>query len=169
MERLAIVICAGSALGQNIIINGDFESNSAGSTQFNLSNVSFTSLMNNSTAFGTSEELDIITGLSLGIAPQSGSWKVGMHERQGLGVDAFSLELSQPVVAGQVYDFSCWVAGLADFANPLLQFEVGLSGLANDFGTTVVFGTAASTSAWNEVTSTFVAPVNASHNSMVPS
>jgi len=86
----------------NVVNNGSFELNSAGTSRYNLSNPAFTGYMQSAHAFGVSEELEITFGVDYGIAAQDGSWKVGMHERArpGTGSDAFSLSLSSAVTAG---------------------------------------------------------------------
>ena len=96
----------------NLLLNGDFENNSAGGTLFNMSNAAFTSTVANATGFGTSEELDLVTGTGFGIAPQSGNWKVGMHQRSNLATnrDELSLDLSAPLTVGDSYDLAFYAA-----------------------------------------------------------
>ena len=61
----------------SLLANGDFETNTAGTTRFNVSNPQFTGFMASATDFGTSEELDIVTGTDFGIAPGAGTGRSG--------------------------------------------------------------------------------------------
>lgn len=132
---------------------------------FNISNAGFTAAMANATGFGEANELDIMqappcTG-DFGFPAQSGAFKIGLHQRTFAGEEAFSLELTSPVIAGQAYTLTFFASQLVDaVAGPV---EVGLSSSATDFGTLVATGLPLSAEAWTEFTSTFVAPVDAAH------
>lgn len=158
--------CAVSALavavasGTNMVQNGNFEDNTAGVTQFNLSHAAFDGFMANAASFGTTPELDIVTGLDFGVAPQSGDWKVGMHQLNDTSYDAFSLSLSTPVVAGQQYTVTFWGVGYSTFVPATLL--IGLSSSATVFGTEIASGTSTQSSTWTEFSETFIAPANAS-------
>ena len=110
--------CAGVACGE-LLANGDFENNSAASTLFNLTNADFAATMADATAFGTAEELDIVTGLDFGSAPISGDWKVGLHSQDDGDFDAFSLDLVQPVSSGTPLTLSFFAVGEPVFGSPL--------------------------------------------------
>lgn len=167
---LLLVICAsffGNAAYANLIINGDFESNSFGATSFNLNNAAFTAGMNNATAFGGAQEIDVVTGTSLGIAPQSGSWKVGVHDQTGtLPFDSFSLDLSSSTIVGTVYTLSFWLAGQGGSA--LGPLEIGLSSSASSFGSLITSASAASASDWTMLSTTFTASSAASFLTFAP-
>src|SRR5262245_60358083 len=99
---LAAAVCASqfSCVGQNLVLNGDFENNGANSSQYNLSNASFNLLLNSATAFGTGDEIDLMTTDSpYGLPPESGLWKAAIH-KSGYPYygndDAFSFTLSSP-------------------------------------------------------------------------
>lgn len=166
LAMLATVLAAsGTAFANtNLILNGDFEKNNAtaGVSQYNLTNADFSALVLDTTAYGTSGELDLYTaGSGYEPNPQSGSWEVRLHGNGGDQSDAFSLWLSSPVVAGASYTLRFYVA--ADLGmNPLapLSVKVGLSNDALAFGTLLytssgVFGT---DGAWNRYDHSFVAP-----------
>ncbi len=164
LAAIASLALAGPAIaGGNLVLNGDFENNSAGSTQFNLQNTQFTSLMANATAFGSSSELDIVTSTDFGIAPQSGSWKVGLHQNTASpsNVDAFSLALDGGVTAGQSLNLSFYISALS--GEPLGQLEFGLSNSPTDFGTQIFTGMATSPTVWTHLTHDFTAPISASY------
>jgi len=143
------------------LLNGDFENNSAGGTTFNMTNATFNATMSDMTAFGGSEEIDLVTGTDFGIAPQSGDWKLGLHQRTNdpANVDAFSFDLSSSIVSGYAYDLQFYTAGLDGKA--LGAVEIGLSSSATDFGTLIFSGTAASADAWTQFDYNFVASINA--------
>lgn len=63
----------------NLILNGNIENNTAAATMFNMTNATFDATVSDATAFGVSEEIDLVTGTDFGVAPQSGSWKLGLH------------------------------------------------------------------------------------------
>jgi hypothetical protein len=152
------------SLGQNLVLNGDFENNGASTSQYNLSNASFNSLVNNATAFGTGEEIDLMTTDSpYGLPPQSGLWKAAIH-KSGYPYygndDAFSFTLSSPAVAGQQYSLSFYAQVVASAENPGDgPVQVGLSASPTAFGTLVFAGTPA-TNGWSHLTATFAAPVS---------
>lgn len=160
---LAASLMAAAPANANLILNGDFENNSATGTLFNMSNPMFTSTVANATAFGTSEELDLVTSTDFGIAPQSGNWKVGMHQRSNNSTnrDEFSLDLSAPLNAGSSYNLSFYAAGLS--SNSLGLIEVGVSGSATAFGSLVFSATPTSSAAWDLFQTTFIAPIAATH------
>lgn len=144
-------------------MNGDFENNSASVTAFNLSNAGFNATVADATAFGTAEEIDLVTGVDFGIAPQSGDWKLGLHTQQVTGLfDAFSLSLSSGVVSGTSYDLQFYGALLADFNNATGPIEIGLSSSSTAFGTLIFSGTPTSADSWTLFSSTFIAPVSGS-------
>jgi MYXO-CTERM domain-containing protein len=151
----------------NMVINGDFENNTAGSTQYNLPNVSFNALMANCTAFGDAEEIDIIDPSSpYGLPPVSGKWKIALHHvRNGTADDALSFDLTAPIVMGTTYKLSFYAQSVLDFDPGPAAVEVGLSNSATAFGTLAYSGTP-STSAWTLLGTTFTASMNAQYLTM---
>lgn len=145
---------AGSAAHANLILNGSFENNTAIGTMFNMSNATFNSVVANATAFGTAQEIDLVTGTSFGILPQHGNWKLGIHTQSTGAYDAFSLDTSSPVVAGQSYTLSFYTAQLG--GSPAGNLEIGLSTSASSFGAVIFTQTASSASAWDLMTQTFL-------------
>lgn len=147
----------------NLVLNGDFENHSASATAFNLTNAAFTAMVANATGFGTSNELDLVTGTSFGIVAQSGSWKVGLHQNTNASTnrDAFSLTLSHSLAIGSSYDLSFYAVGLA--SNPRGPVEFGVSDIATDFGTLVYSVIPSSTSQWGLHETTFTAPIDGNY------
>jgi len=144
----------------NLFLNGDFENNTAGTTQFNLSNAAFNSLMADTTAFGTAQEIDIITGTDFGIAPESGNWKLGIHTQTGGAFDAFSMTLSSSLVSGNSYSLQFFGALFPGLTSTI---AIGVSTSPTDFGTLVFTGSPTSSTAWTQFNTTFSAPVSGSY------
>jgi hypothetical protein len=146
----------------SIILNGSFETNTAAGTLTNLDNAAFTATVANATGFGAAHEIDLVTGLDFGIAPQDGNWKLGLHTQSpafGNVQDGFSLSLSTPVVAGQSYSLSFYGALLG--FDPPGTLQIGLSSSANSFGSLIFSATPFFISSWDHFTTVFVAPSNA--------
>ena len=157
MALLAFCVVSPAA---NLILNGDFENNTAGTTQFNLSNAAFNGFMPNVTAFGTAQEIDIITGTAFGIAPESGNWKLGIHTQTGGAFDAFSMTLSSALVAGNSYTLQFFGAQLAGFTSTI---QIGVSTSPTAFGTSIFTGSPSSSTTWTQFNATFLAPVSGSY------
>ena len=160
---VAAALAVSAPASANLLLNGDLENNSAGGTLFNMSNAFFTSTVANATAFGTSNELDLVTSTAFGIAPQSGNWKVGMHQNTGSSSnrDQFSLDLSGPLSTGASYDLSFYGTGLS--GSPFGTIEVGVSTSASSFGSLIFSATPTSASVWDLFQTSFVAPIDATH------
>lgn len=157
-----VIVGAVSSAQAGMILNGDFENNTAGGSLTNLGNASFTSLMSNTTGFGAGNELDILSFASgFGPDPQSGKWKVGMAN--GGGPDAFTFNLSTGITAGQAYRLSFWATRNQQFSTGDSPLLIGVSGANNAFGTQV-FSTGGGVAAnqWQNFSTSFVAPVNGS-------
>lgn len=155
--------------GANLILNWDFENNSATETFFNLTNSDFNALVPDVTAFGSAEEIDLVTGTGFGIAPQSGAWKLGLHSQAigDNGPDAFSMALSSPILIGTSYDLSFFAARYQGVLGDLpSSFEIGLSSISTAFGTTIYAAGATSPSVWDSFSLQFLAPANASYLTM---
>ncbi|HVP56058.1 MAG TPA: PEP-CTERM sorting domain-containing protein [Candidatus Eisenbacteria bacterium] len=154
-----LAMCAASS-ASNLILNGDFENTSAGTTQFNLSNAAFNALMPNVTAFGTAQEIDIITSTDFGIAPESGNWKLGIHTQSGGAYDAFSMTLSSPLVAGNTYSLQFFGAQLSGFVADII---IGVSNSPTSFGTQIFSAVPTSPTAWSQFNTSFTAPISGSY------
>src|SRR5215831_1415240 len=141
---IALAWAIGSANAANIVLNGDFENNSAGTTHFNLSDSAFNVFMSNAIAFGTAQEIDIVTSTDFGIAPESGNWKLGIHTQSSGANDAFSLTFSTPLVVGNTYSLQFFAA---QYTGHVADISVGLSNSATSFGTQIFTGVPTSTSA----------------------
>lgn len=156
-------IATKAPLQANLLVNNDFENTSAGTTQLNPSNSEFNAFMTSVTAFGIREGIDIQTfGSGFGVAPQSGSWKVSPASDAGGDTEAFSFELTSPLVAGSSYDLSFYFERLASGVFDGGVVEVGVSSSATAFGT-LVYTSIPAVDGWTLASTTFSSPISASH------
>ena len=150
--------------GPELILNGDFETTSFTGCDFNQSNASFTAGMANTTGFGAAGEIDVMvspTGCSYSLAPTSGSVKVGICSQSvGANVDAFSLRLSEPLLAGRAYalNFDA-IAWAQSFAPDTGDVQIGVSMVPAAFGT-LVYSATPQANNWQTLGTTFIAPNN---------
>jgi hypothetical protein len=155
------------AVGGEMILNGDFENHTFGAgCHFNLPNASFNLGMSSATAFGDAEEIDVMADgtCDWGNPPQSGATKLGMS-RQGPVEpgDAFSFDLSTSIVSGELYEIEFYAHAVLDvFAPDIGDVEIGISTSNTSFGTLVFSGTP-SPSGWTLLSTTFLAPIDASY------
>ena len=160
---------------QNLILNGDFENNSASECQFNVSNVEFTAIMENATGFGPTPsglgtgEIDVmrdrINGCAWGNPPVSGATKLGLGSGRSAGsYDAFSFDLGSPISAGSKYVISFQVSAvITGFSHGHASVEIGLSNAPRKFGTPLFSGSGSRTGSWSKWERIFEAPINAKY------
>lgn len=145
-------------------LNGDFESTTCPGFcdwgYINVSNAFFTTNMSNSVGFGPGGSLDIMhTSCTWGPA-QSGNYFVGFDfNSTNASHNAFSMQLSAPLVTGTSYTIS-----FADKGDPCCippgPVEITLSTVNNAIGTVIFAGPSPTVGAWNLRTFTFNAPNN---------
>jgi len=164
LALLTPLFLAAPLSSQNLLLNGDFESNTASGCDFNLANTTFTGMMANCVGFGTANEIDIMLGAcGYGSPPQSGTTKVGIACKYPYtsDVDAFGMELSAPLVSGASYRLVFYVeAELYSFSPDIGNVEIGVSTTGSAFGTLVLTGTP-SGSGWTRIEGSFTAPMAA--------
>jgi hypothetical protein len=160
---VAALTFAAAAQAQNIIKNGSFENNSAGGTMFNMTNATFNATVNDATAFGAANEIDIMQGAPYGLAPVDGQYKLGIHKQSGGPIDAFSFDLTAGIVSGNSYTLDFWAHAATDFDPGTQPIEVGISTSASSFGTLVYTTGALTTGSWTNYTTNVIAPINASY------
>jgi gliding motility-associated-like protein len=152
------LVCIGLTARSQSFLNGSFENSATTTNIINTTNANYTSVMNNSSAFGTFGNMDIITSCTWG-CPTYGSWYVSLT---GNGTDAISMELSQSLVSGNTYSFTFYDRKHQSYQCTPIQ--IGLSTSATAFGTLVWTASATATnSTWVQRTVTFVAPNNGSY------
>lgn len=164
---LPFFVFSATTSAQDLVINGDFEANTAFATEFNLSNTEFNSTVSFATGFGDQlgdGEIDVMNDSSgFGLAPQSGDWKLGIASDGGGPVDAFALELSAPVVSGELYQLEFFAHAVVESFSPdVAEVQVGISDSSSDFGAEV-FSAAPSSTVWKDLGGTFVAPAGGSY------
>jgi hypothetical protein len=156
--------CAPVAHGQNLILNGSFEDNTANVTMFNMSNAEFNAIVANATAFGDAEEIDLILGTGgFGLAPIDGDWKLAIHRQAGGATDAFSFDLMNSIVAGTTYRLEFWAHAVTDFDPGTEPVQIGISTSATSFGTLVFATGQLSVGSWTQYIADFTAPINADY------
>lgn len=158
---IALSACAATAASANLVLNGSFENNTAGVNQYNLSNAGFNFYMSNCSGFGTGNspstggQIDIETNNvgSYGGDSGAGAWHVCV-----VAFDAFSMNLSQSLVAGQTYTISFLARNNTQFegATGTGPLRIGTSSSNSSFGTEV-FNSGALTSSWARFTGSFTA------------
>jgi len=156
--------------GPNLILNGDFENNTASTCAFNLSNASFNASVADCTAFGTAEEIDLMqdpSGCGYVPAAISGSAKLAIHTTTSRNIDAFAFRLSQPVVAGQRYQLTFFAYSDMSFDPDVGVVEVGISDNPTSFGTQVFSGTPQSL-VWTKFDTSITAPVSGAYLTVRP-
>ncbi len=154
---------ASAAPQANLALNGDFESITGSGCQYNLSNSTYGSVVSSSTAFGTAQEIDVMSGACYGAIAVSGATKLGLHSAIGGTRDEISLDLSTPLVPGGLYTLSYWVLAETSFDPNLGSLEVGVSNSPTDFGTLVHTGATQPGGVWTQHTHPFVAPFAATY------
>lgn len=152
-----------SALAQPTFLNGGFETNTSSSCNYNISNATFNSLMANTVAYGMDQELDIMDFCFYG-TPHSGNWLVSLANGDGAAGtgDAFTMQLSAPLVAGTSYTLSYWDRGfnVSGCCPPGGRLQIGLSTVAGATGTVIYTSPFPTTNVWNNRVFTFSAPNN---------
>lgn len=145
-------------------LNGSFETNTAAACDYNMGNAIFNSKMANCTAYGTGGELDIMqTSCPYGPS-QNGTWFVALAFPGS--TDAFTMQLSAPLVAGTTYSMSFWDKGDIACCPPGMPVLIGVSTVAGATGTNVYTGPTPTGGVWNQRCFTFVAPNNGQHISV---
>jgi hypothetical protein len=128
-----------------------------------MNNATFQSLITSATAFGTGNEIDLLTtGNFIGITAQSGNWHIAVSRRTTEENDAFSFDLDQPIVSGQSYNLDFFARAVTLFAAGNGEVEVGISSSSNSFGS-LVFSGVPSTVAWTHFNHVFVSPSDAQY------
>lgn len=156
----AFLLSSSTFLSAQTFLNGSFESTSGGCS-FNISNASFNSMMNNCHAFGDASQLDIIDNTCGYGTAEHGNQFVGLAvDINDSLTDAFSMELSAPLVAGNTYTLTFYNRKDAAYGANLL--EIGYSSDSASFGTAI--DTAAIPGlTWGFVSVTFTPSINCSY------
>jgi len=144
---------------QNLLVDGDLEGHSAAGCTYNQSISQFNGLYANAHSFGAYSGIDIMQGSCYGSPAHSGSTKLGLSWNNSTfgDKDAMALDLVAPLQSGVTYGLSLWAEHLP--FGTIEEFDIGVSGVATAFGTTVYSATAGN--GWSHFTTTFTAPFGA--------
>lgn len=150
---------------QNLILNGSFEHNSVGGTVYNMNNTMFNTAMERVTAYGQSNEIDVMDPSAIyGLPPVDGTYKLGLHRRSnGAGTDAFAFDIVGSIVAGTTYNIEFWAQAVTDFSIGLSPVEIGISASPLEFGTLAFTSGPLIAGDWRRYSGNFVAPVNGAY------
>lgn len=160
MFRIIIALFALALLNKSHaqnFLNGNFEVNTAGADQINITNAAFNGFMANTVAFGPSGNMDIINSGTYCGFRQSGCWYIAFT---GLANDAVSMRLSAPLAVGTTYNIAFWDKACVAFSCGPLPMEIGLSTVNNAFGTLIYTAPLSTNNVWVQRTFSFVAPNN---------
>ncbi|MGZ4098016.1 MAG: carbohydrate binding domain-containing protein [Bacteroidia bacterium] len=158
MKRILTLlsIIYSTILPAQIILNGSFEMNTAGTAdQINLSNTACNEMLRDVHSFGSYGDVDIISSATYGAGPQHGKYYLGIT---GGGTDIISLTLSAPLITGKIYSVSYYDRKPAGYN--VYPLQVGLSTINNNTGPVIYTEETASSSSWTQHTFTFTAPNN---------
>ncbi len=159
-----IIVFTTKQLNAQAFLNGDFEINTAAVCDYNMANATWNTEMANSVAYGAGNELDIMqTSCPYGPS-QNGTWFAALAFPTGS--DAFTMQLSAPLVAGTTYSMSFWDKGDVACCPPGMPVVIGISTVAGAAGTTVYTGPTPTGGVWIQRCFTFVAPNSGQHVSV---
>ena len=153
---LALATMPIALAAQPTILNGNFEINTAGVDQINITNSQFNAYMSNCTGFGTYAgvgNLDIVRTATYGLGPQNGTWYIAMT---GGDSDRATFQLSGNLIAGNTYTLNFYDNGWSSFFAPPIMIGVSNNNLS--IGTVAFTSGAPSSASWTLRTHTFVAP-----------
>lgn len=139
------------------ILNGDFENNGADTCIFNLDNIDFNALVENAVAFGPNDELDIQRSNCGYAASPSNEWFVSLSKRPTGDYDAFSLALSEALIAGNTYEITYWELAVDTFGNGNIPLHFGISTEPDEFGDEI-YSSLPPIDTWAQRSFSFVAP-----------
>ncbi len=143
------LICANT----QTFLNGSFES-TTGTCNYNISNASFNSMMNNCTGFGIGSQIDIMqTSCGYGAAQQGNMLIALAIAIDNTSYDALSLTLSAPLTAGTSYTVSFYHRKHASYVSN--NMELGYSTTSTTFGTSIGTVAAPTSTSWTQVSFSF--------------
>ena len=123
--------------------------------------------MSNVIAFGPNEEVDIQEGGGCyEIAPSGDAFiSLAVENNLYLLVDAVTLELDAPLVAGHTYNIAFYLTGNNDFGGNGDSIEIGVSTSPTEFGEKI-YTRFPSLIEWEHIVFTFTSPIDADYVSV---
>lgn len=173
MKKLLLItaIMSNTAIAQNIILNPGFETNSLATGCYVNRTASFVnSSLSNITAFygGSSDGIDIgVSSPCYAGGANSGTTHIVMAGLSGPNMfESISFGLSTPIIAGQTYDLKFYAAN----SNPIAgqSLSVGISSIANSFGSPAVIVPLNSTAAYTLYSASFTASIGGNYLTIEP-
>lgn len=156
----AFLLSSSMVVSAQTFLNGSFE-NTTGSCSYGLSNASFSSMMSDCNAFGSASQIDILDNTCGFGTAENGTHFVGIAvDITNALTDAFAMELSAPMVAGNTYMLTFY--GRKDPGYGANLLEIGYSSDSTMFGTAIDTA-AVPTLSWGFVSMTFTPTINCSH------
>lgn len=152
---------------QNLVVNGDFETNTSSGCDYNNSNAGFSAKMTGCAGYGPSSEIDIMdSGACYGPAGPVGATKVAIACNGDPNNDAFTMALTGPLTVGTSYTLKVHLyAHIESWSPGQLPVQFGLATAAGTQGTVVATLTPA-TGSFTQLAATFTAPVAATYLSV---
>ncbi|HYV91368.1 MAG TPA: T9SS type A sorting domain-containing protein [Chitinophagales bacterium] len=162
---LLILLC--SSADAQTFLNGNFETTSGAACDYNLPNATFTSKMSNCYGYGAGNEIDIMSNCApYCTSAQSGTHYVAVANSSGSTPDAFTMQLSAPLISGASYTISFWDHGDNSLVYQPTPIQIGVSTTNGATGTIVYTGPTPAYGLWKKRTFTFVAPNNGQYISV---
>jgi len=142
-----------------IILNGDFENNTASQCHLNLSNLNFNTMMSNSFAFGLNNEIDIQNS-SCGYGnPEHGNWFISLATNPtSFFPDGLSLTLNSPFFIGNTYEISFFEKACTTYHPTIDTLLIGISSDSTLFGNQI-YSSCSIVNIWTQKNFTFTAPL----------
>jgi len=147
-------------IGQNLLLNGNFENTLIGSCAFNLSNADFNTYMSDCNAFGSANEIDIQDSACGYTNPPNGNWFISLSTQTQGVFDVVALKLSSPLTQGNTYYLSFFDNCILNSNDSLL---IGLSNDSSNFGIRVAALRPLHQTNWQHRTIAFTAPNNGNY------
>ncbi len=159
MRHFFLTVCFYSFIPgsySQVVLNGDFENHQASDCQFNLDNVDYNALMENSLAFGPNDEVDLQRDTCGYATVPSNKWFVSLSKRPN-GTMSLSLKLSSNLTTGQTYKIAYWEYSADTLGNANIPLHIGLSSVSNSFGE-LIHSSLPVPGVWTQRSFSFVAP-----------
>ena len=167
----AFAAFSNSTEAQNLILNPGFENHSLTAQCYTNQPASFvTTSLDNVTAFygGSMDGIDIgVSTTCYAGGANSGTTHIVVAGLSGPNMfESFSFDLSSPIMAGSEYSLSFYAAN-SNVANPE-SLKIGVSAVANAFGTQTALVALGNNSAYTQYSTTFVAAASGNYLTIEP-
>jgi|GEM_PF-2650858 len=158
MGAIAASALLSSPAAADLLANGGFETNLNNDTTYNMNNADFTASMANTTAFGSGNEVDIISSENseFGLPAIEGDWSIALHSNIFTDADdAISMGLIPTARAGELFRVELSAQMATEFDPGPGSLEIGISSTANSFGALVHSFNLTSSDTWESLSADF--------------